>query len=82
MIQRFLKIHAAWLIVLILGVASLACSSTSTPRVLTPATDFLTDQLGKCTVVSVDLPPITLTQARTAAERQLIGEEKELVQDG
>ncbi|MBR29921.1 MAG: hypothetical protein CMN77_01320 [Spirochaetaceae bacterium] len=82
MIQRFLKIHAAWLIVLILGVASLACSSTSTPRVLTPATDFLTDQLGKCTVVSVDLPPITLTPARTAAERQLIGEEKELVQDG
>ncbi|MEQ8352851.1 MAG: hypothetical protein RH862_15290 [Leptospiraceae bacterium] len=65
---------------LILGL--LSCSSTTTPRVLSPATDFLTDQLGKCTVVSVDLPPITLTPARTAAERQLIGEEKELVQDG
>ena len=58
------------------------CSSTSTPKVLTVATDPVTEYLGKCTVVSVDLPPITLTPARTAAERQLIGEEKELVEDG
>lgn len=66
------------LIVLLL---SFSCSS-STPRVLTVATDPVTEYLGKCTLISVDLPPITLTPSRTAAERQLIGEEKELVEDG
>ncbi|MCB1166266.1 MAG: DUF1318 domain-containing protein [Leptospiraceae bacterium] len=60
----------------------ISCSS-STPRILTPVTDNpVTQYLGQCTVLRVDLPPITLTPARTAAERQLIGEEKELVEDG
>ncbi|HNN58069.1 MAG TPA: hypothetical protein PKK45_04585 [Leptospiraceae bacterium] len=35
---------------------------------------------GSC--VSIDIPPITLTPARTAAERQLIGEDREIEKDG
>ena len=35
---------------------------------------------GSC--ISIDLPPITLTPERTAAERQLLGEEQELEKDG
>ena len=35
---------------------------------------------GSC--ISVDIPPITLTPRRTAAERQLIGEESDIEKDG
>jgi len=35
---------------------------------------------GSC--FSIDIPPITLTPARTAAERQLIGEDREIEKDG
>lgn len=35
---------------------------------------------GSC--ISVDIPPITLTPERTAAERQLIGEDREIEKDG
>lgn len=35
---------------------------------------------GSC--VSIDIPPITLTPARTAAERQLIGDDQEIEKDG
>jgi len=35
---------------------------------------------GSC--IGIDIPPITLTPARTAAERQLIGENREIEKDG
>lgn len=38
--------------------------------------------LHRGSVISIDIPPITLTPARTAAERQLIGEDQELEKDG
>lgn len=79
---RKLTMHSATLAAVLSMQLVLANCSSSTPRVLTVATDPVTEYLGKCTVLSVDLPPITLTPARTAAERQLIGEEKELVEDG
>lgn len=36
----------------------------------------------RAAIISVDIPPITLTPSRTAAERQLIGENKELEKHG
>lgn len=52
------------------------CSALESVR--DPALKFL--RRGSC--ISVDIPPITLTPARTAAERQLIGEEGDIEQDG
>ncbi|MCE9597137.1 MAG: hypothetical protein K8S54_04140 [Spirochaetia bacterium] len=43
-----------------------------------PATNFL--RRGSC--LSIDIPPITLTPQRTSAERQLIGEDREIEKDG
>lgn len=48
--------------------------------------DTITGPLGGClrraAIISVDIPPITLTPSRTAAERQLIGENQELEKKG
>lgn len=38
--------------------------------------------LRKGSCIAIDIPPITLTPSRTAAERQLIGEESEIEPDG
>lgn len=43
-----------------------------------PLTNF--GRRGSC--VSIDIPPITLTPQRTSAERQLIGEDREIEKDG
>ncbi|MBX7058986.1 MAG: hypothetical protein K1X75_13050 [Leptospirales bacterium] len=59
-----------------LCVVFVGCSALESVR--EPAMKFL--RRGSC--ISVDLPPITLTPARTAAERQLIGEEGEIEEDG
>lgn len=51
-------------------------------RLTDPQENPLADVVNRCAIVKVDVPPITLTPERTAAERQLIGEEKELLPDG
>jgi len=47
-----------------------------------PKENPLADVVNRCAIIQVDVPPITLTPERTAAERQLIGEEKELLPNG
>ena len=44
--------------------------------------DPVTGVLKRGSCISIDLPPITLTPERTAAERQLIGENRELESQG
>lgn len=51
---------------------------TAFDSVKDPVLKFL--RRGSC--ISVDVPPITLTPARTAAERQLIGQESEIEDNG
>lgn len=55
---------------------------TIVQRLTDPKENPLADVANRCAIVKVDVPPITLTPERTAAERQLIGEEKELLPDG
>ena len=45
-------------------------------------TDPVTGLVKRGSCISIDLPPITLTPERTAAERQLVGENKELEPNG
>ncbi len=45
-------------------------------------TDPVTGILTRRSCISIDLPPITLTPERTAAERQLIGEDREIEENG
>lgn len=63
---------------LLLGAALSVAQCSALESVRDPALKFL--RRGSC--ISVDIPPITLTPARTAAERQLIGEEGDIEQDG
>jgi len=42
----------------------------------------VTGCLRRGSIISIDIPPITLTPARTAEERQLIGENREIEKDG
>ncbi|MCB1309826.1 MAG: DUF1318 domain-containing protein, partial [Leptospiraceae bacterium] len=49
---------------------------------LQPVRDPIERIIRKGSCISIDIPPITLTPARTAAERQLIGEEGEVEEDG
>lgn len=45
-------------------------------------TDPVTGLVKRGSCISIDLPPITLTPERTAAERQLVGENRELEPNG
>lgn len=70
-------LHTIWIAVLLFS------SCTAGQKAVDTATGLpLAEGLSRCAFVSVDIPGITLTPARTAAERQLIGEEKELMEDG
>lgn len=64
----------SWILIL---PAVLACQFVQ-KNVKDPAVNLY--RRGSC--VSIDIPPITLTPARTAAERQLIGEDQEIEKDG
>jgi len=72
------KLRFALLSVLLAGIALSTQSCTVSQKLADRATGFY--RRGSC--VSVDIPPITLTPARTAAERQLIGKEALLEEDG
>ncbi len=65
----------AWIV--IFPAALMACQFIQ-KNVKDPAVNLY--RRGSC--VSIDIPPITLTPARTAAERQLIGEDQEIEKDG
>lgn len=62
----------------ILIVALVAISSCAVAQRLSP---FQTC-LAQGSFVSIDIPPITLTPSKTAAERQLIGEDRDIEEDG
>lgn len=49
---------------------------------LRKAADPVTGLVKRGSCISIDLPPITLTPERTAAERQLVGENRELEPNG
>lgn len=66
---------------LLLSVLSLS-RCTAAAKVTEPVTSPIGDVLRRLSCISVDVPPITMTPERTAAERQLIGEEKELMPNG
>ncbi|KAB2934360.1 MAG: YdbL family protein [Leptonema illini] len=80
-ILNFLQFCASRMHVpIILCLSLLQC--TIYQRLTDPKENPLADVANRCAIVKVDVPPITLTPERTAAERQLIGEEKELLPDG
>ncbi len=62
----------------------IACLLVSTGgcAALRKLTDPVTGLLKRGSCISIDLPPITLTPERTAAERQLVGENRELEPNG
>lgn len=51
-------------------------------KIVDPVDNPILDKCSQASLISVDVPPITLTPERTAAERQLIGEEKQLLPNG
>lgn len=65
----------SWIVIL---PAALAACQFVQKNIKDPAVNLY--RRGSC--VSIDIPPITLTPARTAAERQLIGEDQEIEKDG
>ncbi len=67
-----------FILLLLLALTAPFASCTLVETILSPFNNIL--RRGAC--VSVDVPPITLTPERTAAERQLIGEDKELEKNG
>ncbi len=62
--------------------AALIATTLSQCVLLEPVRDPAMQLLRRGACISVDVPPITLTPERTAAERQLIGTEGEIEEDG
>jgi hypothetical protein len=78
---KFLRRHAEKIPgFLIISLSVVQC--TFIQRLTDPRENPLADIANRCALIKVDVPPITLTPERTAAERQLIGEERELLPDG
>lgn len=68
---------------LLLLVPSVGSACATVDRLKDPVqNNWFVEGLLNCSLISVDIPPITLTPERTAAERQLMGEEKELMPNG
>lgn len=69
------------IIIILLILFTASCRSADRVRE-NPLVDGITDLIYRKSCISVDIPPITITPGRTAAERQLIGEDRELEPDG
>lgn len=67
-----------WILIFIAAV----CLVGSHCAIIQPIRDPAMQLLRRGACISVDIPPITLTPERTAAERQLIGTEGEIESDG
>lgn len=75
-----MKARLAFVFMLSVPVAS-GCATVD--RLKDPVQNsWFVEGLLNCSLITVDIPPITLTPERTAAERQLMGEEKELMPNG
>lgn len=70
------KMWRPLLLALSLGLSAAHCA------VVQPIRDPVLQLLRRGACISVDIPPITLTPERTAAERQLIGTEGEIEKEG
>ncbi len=65
-----------------LGILGLVIAHGAQCAVVQSVRDPVEKLLRRGACISVDIPPITLTPERTAAERQLIGTEGEIEEDG
>ncbi|MBW7858443.1 MAG: hypothetical protein H3C43_09160, partial [Leptonema sp. (in: Bacteria)] len=64
------------------SIAVVAVNCATLRKIVDPVDNPILDKCSQASLISVDVPPITLTPERTAAERQLIGEEKQLLPNG
>lgn len=66
----------------IIGYVVVTFNCATLRKIVDPVDNPILDKCSQASLISVDVPPITLTPERTAAERQLIGEEKQLLPNG
>ncbi len=71
--NRLILLTSSFLFPLVFG---MGCAQFN--RITSPVSGCLR----RAAIISIDIPPITLTPERTSAERQLIGENKELEENG